>query len=228
MASSAYGAQSDWVETEGGAMRLVLSSESHQPVRGFLEIKLHSGWKTYWRDPGDGGIPPSLTGKDQTIELLYPAPERISDNGLVFSGYHNGVRLPFMMPEGLTDGEKLSAFIGICSEVCVPFQGEFTVKSNTADAQPVDDAFSQLPKAADEAYLKTSREGMFLVVNSDAIAPEAELFLAPERGVYFGIPEIQSGGFKIEILKEKTPGLEVNYTLKTISGAVTGTFIMPK
>jgi hypothetical protein len=32
----------------------------------------------------------------------------------------------------------------------------------------------------------------------------------------------------VKILKEKTPGVKVNYTLKTADGSVSGTFEMPQ
>ncbi|MGL4404987.1 MAG: protein-disulfide reductase DsbD domain-containing protein, partial [Notoacmeibacter sp.] len=103
----AFAFQSPWVETEGGAMRLVISNDGQKPARGVLEIKLQDGWKTYWREPGEGGIPPSLSGSGIAVELQFPAPQRIDENGLVFSGYHRFVGLPFVLPETLVPVDRL-------------------------------------------------------------------------------------------------------------------------
>ena len=50
-------------------------------VRAGVEIKLDPGWKTYWRDPGDSGMPPTLdfSGSDnvKAVTVLWPAPQAI-------------------------------------------------------------------------------------------------------------------------------------------------------
>ena len=221
-------AQSDWVETEGGAMRLVSTDDGKAPARGFLEIKLNAGWKTYWREPGDGGIPPSLTGDGMAVELQFPAPERFKENGLVFSGYHTQISLPFTLPETLVPVDTLTAFIGVCSEICVPFQAEFPFVRDGNHTDIVDQAFAQLPKpaAATEGLVGHIRSGETLVLASTA--PGGQLFLAPEKGVYLGVPEATANGFEVRVLKEKTPGVKVHYTLKTGANAVAGSFQMPK
>ncbi|MEL6922389.1 MAG: hypothetical protein AAFO77_15490, partial [Pseudomonadota bacterium] len=63
--STAYGGTlTDWHETEGGDVRIVIESaraseENALPptVRGAVEINLNGGWHTYWLEPGASGIP---------------------------------------------------------------------------------------------------------------------------------------------------------------------------
>ena len=221
-------AKTDWAETEGGAMRLVMTRDGIGPARGVLQIRLEPGWKTYWRDPGDGGIPPSLVGKGMAVEFQFPAPVRINENGSVFSGYHDGVSLPFVLPEALVPLEKLTAFIGVCSDICVPFQAEFPLGIDENDAAIVDAAFAKLPKPAgpNEGIASISRDGKTLVLKP--ALPNSELFLAPEQGVYLSVPEAMPAGFTVKILKEKTPSVKVHYTLKTGGEALSGSFEMPK
>jgi DsbC/DsbD-like thiol-disulfide interchange protein len=228
LAQPAFASQSHWVEAEGGAMRLLITDDGKSPARGVLEIKLKPGWKTYWRDPGDGGIPPSLSGEGMAVELLFPAPERITENDQVISGYHNGVKLPFVLPETLVPVDKLTAFIGVCSEICVPFQADFPLVRDKADANRVDQAFAGLPKTAtaNEGIISYTRQGEMLTLKSSA--QNGTLFLAPEKGVYLAVPKADTAGFIVKILKEKTPGVKVNYTLKIADGAISGVFEMPK
>jgi DsbC/DsbD-like thiol-disulfide interchange protein len=229
LSQTAFASQSPWVTSEGGAMRLVIADDSKTPARGVLEIKLKPGWKTYWRDPGDGGIPPSLTGDGIRVELQFPAPERISENDLVFSGYHNTVSLPFVLPETLIAIDKLTAFIGVCSDICVPFQAEFPLVRDAQDVALVEQAFAALPKPATSSagIIEQTREGGHLVLKIAGAPKGATLFLAPYRGLYLGVPEADAPVFSVKILKEKTPDVQVDYTLKTAEGAVSGTFQMP-
>ena len=52
----------DWVSNEGGRMRIVaLAPDARGTVRGALQIEPKAGWITYWREPGDAGIPPHIS-----------------------------------------------------------------------------------------------------------------------------------------------------------------------
>src|SRR5262245_43732610 len=82
LASPALASSSDWHEADGGRVRLLTSGrpDEHGVLRGALEIDLKPGWKTYWLDPGDAGVPPSLdvsgSRNVSTAELQFPAPHR--------------------------------------------------------------------------------------------------------------------------------------------------------
>ena len=58
----AFASATDWLEVNGGRVRLVTSGlpDSSGLLNGALEIDLEPGWKTYWRDPGDAGVPPQI------------------------------------------------------------------------------------------------------------------------------------------------------------------------
>ncbi|NJR13353.1 MAG: hypothetical protein HC779_02615 [Phyllobacteriaceae bacterium] len=137
-AAHALAAKSDWAQTEGASMRIVLATPiAGQPQRGILEVVLDAGWKTYWREPGDGGIPPSLTAgpSQMPVALAFPAPDHITLNGLAFAGYSGAVIFPFVLPVELGQTPlALSAFVGVCSTVCVPFQADFELPANAAAA----------------------------------------------------------------------------------------------
>ena len=73
-------------ETTDGGSRL---------LRAGLEIRLSPGWKTYWRYPGDSGVPPNFDfGKSENVKsvnVLWPAPQRLADSEGVTIGYKTGV-----------------------------------------------------------------------------------------------------------------------------------------
>src|SRR5262245_54788615 len=62
LAGPALAASSDWYQAEGAAVRLLASGAPDEQgvLKGALQIELKPGWKTYWQDPGDAGVPPSL------------------------------------------------------------------------------------------------------------------------------------------------------------------------
>lgn len=59
-----------------------------------LMLTLTPGWKTYWRAPGDSGIPPvfSWDGSKNLddVTVLYPVPQVFHDGGGRTIGYKNG------------------------------------------------------------------------------------------------------------------------------------------
>src|SRR5689334_15797005 len=64
-----------------------------------IEIRLDPGWKTYWRTPGDSGVPPQFDwSKSENIDsvtVLWPAPRKFDDGAGGHSlGYHDQFVLP--------------------------------------------------------------------------------------------------------------------------------------
>ena len=63
-----------------------------------VELELAPGWKTYWRSPGDAGIPPTFdwSGSEnvKSVRLHWPAPEVFEANGMQTIGYHERLVLP--------------------------------------------------------------------------------------------------------------------------------------
>lgn len=87
-----------------------------------IEIRLAPGWKTYWRAPGEGGIPPRLSLNTQGHAVLHwPRPEVFFDNGMRSIGYRGDVVLPLELD--LDAGQQTVAGhieIGVCEDVCMP------------------------------------------------------------------------------------------------------------
>jgi DsbC/DsbD-like thiol-disulfide interchange protein len=122
---------SRWDGDERSAVRLIAGSNeparSSEPLRAGIEIRLKTGWHTYWRYPGDAGIPPrfDFTGSDnvKTVEVLWPAPRRLPVGGSVSIGYEDHVILPLrVMPQdhGRAVLLRLKLDYAICEKLCVP------------------------------------------------------------------------------------------------------------
>lgn len=91
-----------------------------------LGLSLADGWKTYWRSPGDTGVPPVFdwTGSRNLrhAEVLWPRPELFESFGLQTVGYARDVVLPVRLtPEDPARPVevRLKATLGVCQELCV-------------------------------------------------------------------------------------------------------------
>lgn len=99
-------------------------------LRAGVEIRLLRGWHTYWRYPGDAGVPPqfSFAGSRNVkhVEVLWPAPERMVDAGGISIGYTTGVIFPLrVIPQdaGKPVALRLRLQYAICEKLCVPAEG---------------------------------------------------------------------------------------------------------
>ncbi|MFT6774919.1 MAG: DsbC/DsbD-like thiol-disulfide interchange protein [Paracoccaceae bacterium] len=99
-----------------------------------LSIELAPGWKTYWRQPGDAGVPPRFdwSGSDNVAEVtvIWPRPHAFDSFGYRTIGYKDAVTLPLRvvavdpsMPVTL----RLSFDYGVCSDICVPARDELSL-----------------------------------------------------------------------------------------------------
>lgn len=91
-----------------------------------LRVRMEPGWKFYWRYPGEGGIPPSFDWAQsqnlKSVEVLWPAPQRLSIGDADVFGYAREVVLPLKLvrrdaaqPLAL----RLALSFGICKDVCI-------------------------------------------------------------------------------------------------------------
>ncbi len=92
-----------------------------------LRIRLAPGWKTYWRAPGDAGIPPRFNWRRSKnlagVRYHWPVPDIFHQNGMRSVGYEGEVVLPIeLTPKSAGKAIALRARIeiGICEDVCVP------------------------------------------------------------------------------------------------------------
>src|SRR3954462_7926745 len=88
-----------WVKDGHSAVRLLAGSRSGAVLLGGIAFQLQPGWHTYWRNPGDSGVPPrfDFTKSDNVdaVTILWPAPARFSDGaGGNSLGYQKQVVLP--------------------------------------------------------------------------------------------------------------------------------------
>lgn len=107
-----------------------------QPVWLGLAIDHAPHWHTYWKNPGDSGLPTTLQWQLPTGvtagEIEWPTPQRLPIGPLVNYGYEGKLLLPVKLevPAGFKGDSlpvKLNAEWLVCKEVCIPESGEFAL-----------------------------------------------------------------------------------------------------
>ena len=122
---------SRWDGDARSAVRLIAGSAAGSVLRAGVEIRLQRGWHTYWRYPGDAGVPPRFDFTEsqnvKTVDVLWPAPQPIPEHDLVTIGYTGDVILPLaVVPENSAKPIKLRLKLdyAVCETLCVPAEGK--------------------------------------------------------------------------------------------------------
>ena len=123
---------SPWQRDGHSAVRLLAGSRSGAVLLGGIAIQLQAGWKTYWRTPGNSGVPPRFDfSKSENIEavtVLWPAPTKFDDGAGGHSlGYHDQVVLPLRIVAKNTDKPvTLRAVVNyaVCDKLCIPVEAD--------------------------------------------------------------------------------------------------------
>ena len=122
---------SAWDGDQRAAVRLIAGAQRGAVHRAGIEIRLAPGWKTYWRYPGDSGIPPrfdfSSSKNVKSVTVRYPAPHRLTDESGTSIGYKDGVVFPLdVVPQNAAQPVALvlKADYAICEKICIPAEGK--------------------------------------------------------------------------------------------------------
>ena len=142
-------AASPWATERHGAARLISAVEATGSATQLdvgLQLRLTPGWHTYWRSPGDAGIPPSIdwTGSKNlaSAKIAWPAPVRLpSLGGLETIGYKDGVVLPIAVRldhPGAPLHLHAEVDYASCKDVCIPYHAglDLTLPSGLARPGP--------------------------------------------------------------------------------------------
>jgi DsbC/DsbD-like thiol-disulfide interchange protein len=128
-------AASAWVDGHRSRVRLLDAGRDDGALLAALEIELHPGFKTYWRTPGDSGVPPTFdwaaSANVAAVEPLWPAPTRFEDAGGVSYGYHDRLVLPLrvrLREAGRPARLAGAVDYGVCNDICIPARAEVALE----------------------------------------------------------------------------------------------------
>jgi len=128
-----------------------------------LRITLAPGWKTYWRAPGDSGIPPRFDWDGSrnlsAVQFHWPTPDVFHQNGMRTVGYKNELVLPIeLTPKQVGRDVTLRASIelGVCEDICMPISVRVSADLQGAGAADprIKAAMKARPDTAQEAGMR--------------------------------------------------------------------------
>jgi DsbC/DsbD-like thiol-disulfide interchange protein len=181
---------SPWQRDGHSAVRLLAGSRSGAVLLGGIAFQLQPGWKTYWRTPGDSGVPPRFDfSKSENVEavtVLWPAPMKFDDGAGGHSmGYKGQIVLPLRIVAKNTDRPvTLRADINyaVCEKLCIPVETNaelaFTSVASTEDSA-LFAALDTVPKPANVGdpnpltIRDVKRDGKSSVV-VDVVSPDGQ------------------------------------------------------
>jgi DsbC/DsbD-like thiol-disulfide interchange protein len=166
-----------------------------------LLMKHDAGWHTYWKNPGDAGLPTTLAftlpAGFQTGAIEWPHPQRIAVKQLASYGYEGELLLPLLLfvPKQAKEAVNITARAEwlVCKESCIPESAELTLAlpisaGNQAAATSTHvkrfaDARAALPRPVEGARATAARGNGRITIDITlpaALKAPGELFLDRE------------------------------------------------
>lgn len=222
-AGPALAGATDWQEIAPGVkLRLITSDKLVDGVTlAGLELDMPATTNTYWRIPGETGIPTefdfaaSSGVSDPFIHWPYPTIDR--SQGFVDYVYFGPVVLPFeIAAEEAGSVLDIGVLMGVCSDICVPVTArvslplDFTAP-DTAQSLRIDQAMAMTPALWDKpkqpfATVEAGLDGSLHIYNPDpSIDPESLIADVDDPAILFETPQ-------------KSPDRDL-WTLKPLGGA---------
>ena len=197
---------------------------------------MSKGSHTYWKQPGESGVPPvfAFNGSENvaTAKVMFPVPSRISEEGLVAYGYTDAVAFPVeVTPVDPAKPSVLHADVSyaICNKICVPAhsQATLTLPASGKDVagEIVEAALAQVPKP-----MSPAQRGDLAIVPQKGVAkptwtlswhgaaPPEDIFVDAPEGFFFSTRKIGSDHWTL-VAEQSVPGaaaerVPVSLTLK--------------
>ena len=130
VAVPAHALESAPVSSKRAIATLVTETDAMQPGQPFrvaLRLRMADGWHTYWKNPGDAGVPPDLTIAGVTQSAIdWPTPRRVAEGPVMTYAYTGEVLLPVTVT-AQTGVLKAHADWLVCKDICVPEEGDFSL-----------------------------------------------------------------------------------------------------
>jgi len=211
----AHAGSSAWQKDQDVSVRLISAvegtgTETRIPLG--LEIQLAPGWHTYWRTPGEAGQPPRFNwqtsmnpgGNLQDVQVLFPAPQRYSEQGIETIGYRDHVVLP-IEAQVLSPGKALvldtKLELLVCSATCIPKQFSFLLAIPPGEATPgpeaslIQEAQKRVPLSSGAAELTITNvqrnpDNLVITVSKKTPFSAPDIFIENDHNVVFNKPEV--------------------------------------
>jgi DsbC/DsbD-like thiol-disulfide interchange protein len=193
-----------WQEISPGVKARLISSDSivGGTTLAGLELDMPQATNTYWRIPGESGIPTQFDFSGSTgiadPHVHWPFPEIANTAGYRDYIYRGSVVFPIALKTG---GGVLNAAImlGVCSDVCVPARASFSLpiggdKADPAQSIRLDQAEAATPIAWDRTGdpvgpVAAAPDGLVLSGLDPSIDPNTLIADVGDPSILFETPQ---------------------------------------
>ena len=168
-------------------------------------IELDPGWKTYWRMPGESGVPPEFTWSPSApakVEVSFPTPARYADQSGETVGYEGQALFPVVVtpekPGGLDLG--LDLFFAVCKDISISATAKASIQLGSMMRDPggaarVERALEDLPgQGAAVSSARIVMEGPTPVLALDLAERPDDIFVETATSAYFRAPAFAADG----------------------------------
>jgi DsbC/DsbD-like thiol-disulfide interchange protein len=199
-------------------------------------VALAPGWKTYWRVPGESGIPPQFDFAGSVnvarTQVNYPLPQRFKDQGGEAIGYHDEVVFPVMVTPEDTRAPvilKLNLAFAVCRDICIPARAQAILDLERAPASSVVEMWQgRVPQVRQGRPIRKAEvrmSGGKPVLALDVEGAPRDIFIEGSTTAYFGKPREgdATGEFLLPISNLANPkALENSRLIATLDMGGTG------
>lgn len=234
-----------WQEVAPGvSIRLISAGATAGDGRAWvaLEIDMPENTKTYWKVPGETGLPMHLDYSSSTgiggYEIHWPLPDREQVDGMVDYVYFGHTVLPIALDVDAAEAIiSIEATLGICSDICVPAQAKLTLPASEpggdqANGLRIRQALADVPiewadgpEPAGDVQLTEDGSAILVEIDSTVIDPDSLIVAGDLDAPLFGAPQKspQHDLVMLPILGKSDnsvlDGLEVELSFMTPTGA---------
>ena len=214
LTSPVTAAATDWQELEPGARVRLIASEALRPdgtTMIGLELDMPRTTKTYWRIPGETGIPAEFDlGNSAGIaghRVLWPHPQIDIATGYTDFVYFGPTVLPLELTvDGPAPLLEVGVTLGVCSDVCMPVDASFRLQLDFSApdlgqqlrleqaAAHVPIAWSDDPQPVGEVRFDAAAGALLVSVEARDLDPQSLIADAGPEGPLFGAPQKSPDG----------------------------------
>lgn len=187
----------DWIYGRKSAARLIAAPGAAKGAyTAGVEIRLDPGALTYWRTPGESGVPPLFDFREsenlKAATVQFPTPLRIDEAGLDAFGYRGMVTFPVdvtLADESRPAVLALSLEYAVCADICLPVKAKARLelpphpgdKAESAEVSPEEAVFAAA-KAKVPQRLDAAERDARIIIRRDrgAILPTWRVNVRPK------------------------------------------------
>ncbi|MDB5588075.1 MAG: Thiol-disulfide interchange protein contains DsbC and DsbD domain [Devosia sp.] len=208
LATPVAAAETPWQTVAPGVtMRLVSAGTIKPDGTTWLgvELDMPQNTKTYWRIPGETGLPTELDfAGSQGITgdaISWPYPERDQSGRYLDYVYHGPTLLPVQLTlDAATAQIEVAVVMGVCSDICVPAQAKFSLPVDGTKDMPnglrIRQAVAMAPIAWPDAVqpigdvqYRAADQMLLVHVTDPAVDPDSLIVSTADGEPFFGAPQ---------------------------------------